>query len=144
MKADKVFTVLNKKIQEMQSPDVPDTPIYEGEKYSYEERQVGTWVDGKPLYERTVDFGILPNKNTKSVPHGAGSVADIWLHGGYAFDNNGSYPLNAPSKFQNLPGENSSYDWRTTVTKQDIFIETSEDKSTVSAVVIIRYTKTTD
>ena len=136
MKADKVFTVLNKKIQ--------DTPIYEGEKYSYEERQVGTWVDGKPLYERTVDFGTLPNKNTKSVPHGAGSVAEIWLHGGYAFDDNGSYQLNVPSKFPNLPGENTSYAWRTTVTKQDIFIETSEDKSTVSAVVIIRYTKTTD
>lgn len=144
MRVEEAFSILSKKIKEMQSPDVPDTPTYEGEKYSYEERQVGTWVDGKPLYERTVDFGALPNNDTKTVPHGVGSVSEIWLHGGYAFDDNGSYQLNVPSQFSNLPGENTSYAWRTTVTKQNIFIETSEDKSTVSAVVIIRYTKTTD
>lgn len=35
--------------------------------YSYTEHAVGKWFDGKTVYERSFDFGTLPNKNIKSV-----------------------------------------------------------------------------
>ena len=38
-----------------------------GSSYSTEEQIVGTWIDGKTLYERTFDCGYLPNGTTKEV-----------------------------------------------------------------------------
>lgn len=32
-------------------------PIQSGDIYSFEERQIGVWADGKPLYQRTFDLG---------------------------------------------------------------------------------------
>lgn len=40
-----------------------------GHKYSTDEHVVGTWIDGKPIYEKTINFGTLPNKTTKTVAH---------------------------------------------------------------------------
>jgi len=36
-------------------------------EYSTTEHIVGEWIDGKPLYERSFDFGTLPNKGIKVV-----------------------------------------------------------------------------
>ena len=33
--------------------------------YSTTEKIVGSWVDGKPLYQKTINFGALPNASTK-------------------------------------------------------------------------------
>lgn len=46
------------------------TPII----YSDNERCIGIWRDNKPLYQKTIDFGTLPNQTTKSVAHG---ISDI-------------------------------------------------------------------
>lgn len=45
-------------------------PVTEVDAYSTTEQVVGTWIDGKPLYRKTIDFGALPNATTKSVAHG--------------------------------------------------------------------------
>lgn len=37
--------------------------------YSTEEQEVGTWIDGSTLYQKTIDCGNLPNNTTKNVPH---------------------------------------------------------------------------
>ena len=42
--------------------------------YSETERIVGQWVDGKPLYQKTINFGALPNASTKDVTTGLTSV----------------------------------------------------------------------
>lgn len=39
-------------------------------KYSTEEHIVGEWIDGKTLYEKTIDCGNLPNSATKKVDTG--------------------------------------------------------------------------
>lgn len=41
-----------------------------GNVYSTEETIVGTWIDGKPIYRKTINFGSLPNNNVKKVSHG--------------------------------------------------------------------------
>lgn len=38
--------------------------------YSTTEKIVGSWVDGKTLYQKTINFGDLPNNSTKNVSHG--------------------------------------------------------------------------
>ena len=39
--------------------------------WSFEEQWTGrAWVDGKKVYQKTVDCGALPNATTKEIPHG--------------------------------------------------------------------------
>ena len=46
--------------------------------YSYEEQFTGRrWVDGKKIYQKTVDCGALPNKSTKVVAHGIANLDQI-------------------------------------------------------------------
>ena len=109
-----------------------------GHVYSYEERLVGTWVDGKPLYEKTVDFGTLPNDTSKEVPHGIENVDVIWVHDGYA---------RTGDLFDTLVhAEPSSqiYCWRILANKTSIQMKTGVDRRNVNATVVLRYTKTTD
>ena len=54
-----------------------DTPASGGINYSTDEHEVGTWIDGSTLYEKTVDFGALPNTTIKSVAHGISDLKDI-------------------------------------------------------------------
>lgn len=107
--------------------------------YSYEERRVGTWVDGRPLYEKTVDFGALPNATTKKVPHGIENVDVIWVHDGYTYlpENNGYYSLNFPSDV--LKQVFNSY-----VDDVNVSIFTGMNRTNITAMITLRYTKTTD
>jgi len=53
--------------------------------YSFEEICVGTWVDGKPLYRKMVDFGTLPSDGTKSVSVGVDNIAHAHVDTGRSF-----------------------------------------------------------
>ena len=108
--------------------------------YSYEERLVGTWVDGKPLYEKTVNFGALPNATTKEVPHGIENVDVIWVHDGYVKNEsaNWCYPLILSSPY------NIAHDWSIGIATNKIIAYTGVDQTSSAAMVTLRYTKTTD
>lgn len=43
-------------------------------EYSTTEKIVGKWVDGKTVYQKTINFGTLPNATTKTVPHGVTGI----------------------------------------------------------------------
>lgn len=48
---------------------ITDDGYVEGQKfapviYSTEERQIGTWIDGKPLYQKTINYGDITNGST--------------------------------------------------------------------------------
>ena len=48
--------------------------------YSEEERETGVWVDGRPLYQKTINFGSLPASGSKTVQHNIqnlGYIVDI-------------------------------------------------------------------
>ena len=38
-----------------------------GHNYSTQEQVVGTWIDGKPLYEITLDFGSISANSAKTI-----------------------------------------------------------------------------
>lgn len=111
--------------------------------YDVQEQQVGFWIDGNPLYEKTIDFGALPNNTSKSVPHNVDNLDIVWIYDGFVRDSNNFYGLNSARIARNTPSEIKPYDWKTVATKTEVIIETTSDKSSARAIVIIRYTKQT-
>ena len=102
--------------------------------YSTEEQVIGTWIDGKPLYQRVIH---VQNKQ---------------------FDGNGNYTIDLSSENMDiiLPMQNGYYDFYINTTRYvRSLIASIEDKllyiksgypnrSISNAYQIIQYTKTTD
>lgn len=119
--------------------------ITDGVCYSLDEMVVGTWIDGKPLYQKTVYIESLPSSadkgeyahNIENLENLCGTEAIVkWKSNGTIADlshaqiMNGE--LNAPASF--------FY----SVEKTNIVIYVNIDRSGCSAYVTIKYTKTTD
>ena len=51
------------------------------DKYSTTEQVIGTWIDGKPIYRKVINFGSLPNAESKSVAHNIANIdfiVNVW------------------------------------------------------------------
>lgn len=85
--------------------------------------------DSKPVYAKAVNFGALPANSSKSVAHGISDMARC-------FEVVGSYGV------QNLVGEAAV----TTIgaNTENISIATDKNLSAETAIVLMKYTKTTD
>ena len=105
--------------------------------YSTEEQVIGTWF-GKPLYQKTIDFGYMAKANVfKHVPHNVANIEKVWI------DRSNSYFVDASLNYYDV----SDYDWHTSVNATNISAVVSSndyDRTTSSMYVTIRYTKTTD
>lgn len=92
--------------------------------------------NGKPVYVKAINFGALPNNTNKSVEHG---VADM----GVCFELFGSSSPNSdPSTGTNLIGDSRVADFYRAGTV--IYIGSNVNFSSYSAIVVMKYTKTTD
>lgn len=96
-----------------------------------------TWVDGKTIYKKTVNFGNLPSSGSKSVAHGITGLSEVVKIEGIAYtgpryNDYTPVPLSSPS-VANLSncGVNST----------NVVIEVSRDKSSFTAYITIWYTK---
>lgn len=46
--------------------------------YSTSEVDTGAkWIDGKAIFVKTIDFGVLPNATVKNVPHGISGLGRL-------------------------------------------------------------------
>ena len=97
----------------------------------------GKWIDGKPIYRKTIDCGALPNASYKNVNHNITNL-DIIIdcygeaRGGTArivLPNASAIPANAIEVY--LDGEY-------------VVIQTGNDRSGYNGYVTVEYTKTTD
>lgn len=66
------ITLKNVTFQYTKTTDVAGSGIWNGQggiahHYSTNETVVGTWIDGKTLYEKTIDCGALPNGQSKDI-----------------------------------------------------------------------------
>ena len=114
--------------------------------YSTNETKIGTWINGKPLYRKVVNFGALPNAAQKKVVHGIANLEYVvYAYACSGRTNSGTpvthtwFPINhaRPDSYANSIGL-----W---VEDTDITIQTAIDRSTsTETYVIIEYTKTTD
>lgn len=113
--------------------------------YSTEEKIVGTWIDGKPIYQKTVSCGTLPNATTgyepKKVAHNITNLDKTVNFWGIAINPN----THASCKLGGL-GTNSdtSSDLGLFIDSINVNIKTSADRSAYSeSYVTIQYTKST-
>ncbi len=112
-------------------------------KYSTEETVIGTWIDGKPLYRKMVDFGTLPNNSSSSKNHNIANIKHIHINLGETFWclNSTSYEESTDLSFSPLY---TSYIKVLEVNKTIITIHTAANATNHHMLVCLEYTKTTD
>lgn len=106
--------------------------------YSTTEKVIGTWIDNKPLYQKVIDFGALPNNTNKQVAHNINNLGQIVKFSGFAGSsiNAGGIPI--PHAVSSSPVTGFVDDTYVNITT------TSDRTAYTRTVVILEYTKTTD
>lgn len=109
-------------------------------EYSTTEKVIGTWIDGKPLYRKVVNFGALPNATTKSVAHGLSNFR-IRNFYGVAVRPSDNITLHLPTVAGSFSNIVTIF-----ITSSSIIIDTmSTDRSALTeCYIMLEYTKTTD
>lgn len=113
-----------------------------GDNYSTSEKVVGYDTDFKPIYQKTINFGALPNGISKMLAHNLANVDRIWIYDGYVsgtvLSEAGTFPL------QNGISYTAGATWSFYANRTYIFCDAHNDASGYTASVTVRYTKTTD
>lgn len=110
--------------------------------YDGNEKIVGTWINGKTLYEKTISLTLTGNTSSTRVyeyPHNIANVGTMFITECY---NDDGIPINAPR-----PNAGSTYEITVAInsTKDKIYVETGgSDRTTAVLIIVVRYTKTTD
>jgi len=109
--------------------------------YSTDEKIVGVWTDGKPMYQKTINFGALPNTTTKNVAHGISNLNYVINIFCVASNSDGSIQANLP--YLNPNGSTNNVSIK--INGNDIQIISAADMSAfIKTFVTVQYTKTTD
>lgn len=106
--------------------------------YSLEERCIGTWIDGKPLYRKMIDFGNLSNNTGKKVNHGITNVSHIHINIGE------SYFYMTTRRYEFYSFIYNEFIENVYVSNTFINIDSTRDASSYKALVCVEYTKATD
>ena len=110
------------------------------ENYSRSEQIIGKWIDGKPLYRKTIECGAMTGVDLY-VPCGVSNVDKIWI------DQSSSFSIATDGAsitlpFHNAHSANYSIECYITNAKQIQFY--SPNQRFANAYVTLKYTKTTD
>jgi hypothetical protein len=112
----------------------------DGGSYSTQETLTGeTWIDGRPIFRKVIDFGYLPNATEKAVSTGLSNVQFIKLEG-LARASNGYYqtfPGVSLSTFSNNVGVYIN----TSNQIEQLVVATGSDRSGYYAYFILEYVK---
>ena len=121
-----------------------------GDIYSTTERMIGQWQDSKPLYQKTISCGALPNNDVKNVNVGTTGITVVKMFG--IAIRAGQYDL--PLPYTGVDASSNPTD--TSVREREIalhyaeslnqiVIRTYTDRSAwTNTYVTIQYTKSTD
>lgn len=106
--------------------------------YSTSEQSTGiTWINGKTIYQKTLNCGALPNATTKTINHGISGLSRVIKLEGIA--TTGTYYYNLPLTYQ---GSDSNYNVELYATSTQIGIKCNTNRSMfTSSYVTIFYTK---
>jgi hypothetical protein len=163
---DGVFKILNARngqitmryvtIQYTKTTDAPGTGptagniIYLPTLYSEEEREVGVWTDGKPLYQKTFIFDSTVANNWVKHDITALSIDTLVVCSGWANRITATQELFHPLQYDELGGSNYAVSGRVVKTPGtgeitlDIYNKLSSGNTTDKQIAILQYTKTTD
>lgn len=113
--------------------------LHNGVSYTLSEQWTGkTWIDGKKIYQKTINCGALPNTASKNIPHNIANVNEfIFAYGfAYARDIGSSLPLPTVS---NTPANCVSF----FILGDNISLGTGVDRSIyTSSYITLQYTCT--
>ena len=122
---------------------IKDDGIVEGDKYapiiySLDEREVGVWTDGKPIYKITIDCGSLPNNSVTPIttPNNIENIVD---YSGFCYSTS-NLTNQRPIPF----AAGGTNDIRVDLNTGTLRISTMSDWSGYKGYLTIQYTKTTD
>lgn len=111
-------------------------------KYSTTEQVVGEWINGKPIYQKTVDCGALPNSTTKNTAHGIANLDQVVHIEGVTYSSTSGVYEPLPRAYA---GNDSKAVCIVRVDSTNIILKTSANLSDYnSSYLILQYTKTTD
>lgn len=117
-------------------PSMPNVPNLN--YYSYEEDTGTTWINGKPIYKKTVDTGTMPNNSRKQVAHNISNLDFIISMSGSAYGNSTYLPI----PYTDTTSANSLGIY---ASNTDLILFTSTNMSYLTtSYVTLYYTKTTD
>lgn len=105
--------------------------------YSTAEQETGkTWIDGSPVYQKTISLGELPNASTLIVAHGISNLDTVISFDGMAFNSvDGGFPL--PNVSLTLVSTQLTV-W---VDSTNITLQTGSDRSGYYGYMTLYYTK---
>lgn len=108
--------------------------------YSSEEQLVGYWVDSKPIYQRTINFGDFASAGLqKNVKHNIEYIDNVIYIYAIANSTDGCSMTLPYSSYASHTDSIQIF-----VTKTDIIIISETDRTGCNIYVTIQYTKTTD
>ena len=108
--------------------------------YSTSEVDTGfTWIDGKHIYKKTINFGALPNNDTKRVDHGVTNIDRI-IQVEQSINNAPSGSLHGFLFIAS--GQATVNDFNFWGTDTQICIRTNGDRRESYAYITLYYTKT--
>ena len=106
--------------------------------YSTDEVKTGgKWIDGKPIYRKTISCGALPNTYYKNVNHNITNLDFVTKC--YGFARGGIYRMVLPNASANTANAVEVY-----VDEMYVVIQAGNDRSGYNGYITIEYTKTTD
>ncbi len=97
------------------------------------------WIDGKPIYQKTIDCGAMSSSaGTRTVAHNITNIDKVVSYDGMMYHSSGT-----SERFPTM--ENGSSFFRVQITASNItIIQSGTWGSWISSYVTIKYTKTTD
>ena len=125
-------------------PEVLANKFSKSDLYSDTEKIIGCWHDGRPIYQKTVNVGTLPNATTKEVAHNISNLGYVIEIIGTGYNPSTGQYFTVPTPFY-AGSLLTEYDVYAGVTSSKIQVITGRDWSAATTCFItIKYTKTTD
>lgn len=120
------------------SGSATNTKDYIDSKFTYSTTEIviGKWIDNRPIYEKTISLGQLPNNSQTQIAHNITDLARIISFEGGAYD--GNTGTNIP-----LPYTGTNFVAIAVITS-NVFITTNSDRSSLVGYLTLRYVKSTD
>ena len=114
--------------------------------YSTNEQVVGKWINGKPIYRKTMEFSNLSSGENR-IPHGIADVDIIMVDRDHSFATDGTYSelwqIGNTNSANNFSQFSVSLVW-TTNSKFDVYIGSGLVSRLRKLIITFEYTKTTD
>lgn len=107
--------------------------------FGISETFTGQYLNSKPIYQKMISAGALPNNTTKSISTGITGADYVWvdMENSFAFNSGASYPI----PYVDPRAMANSIGVRITSNGATVIVSTGANWSTYSGSITLRYTK---